>query len=754
MIPLLTAGTAHGQDPAKPSRADVDFFEAKVRPVLVERCFKCHSMTAKKSKGNLLLDGRASILKGGDSGAAAVAGQPDKSLLLRAVSYKDAELSMPPNGKLPDHEIAALAEWVRRGLPFPGPAATAEAKTTIDIDAGRKFWSFQPLQKTAPVAVKQTPWVQRPIDAFILAELEKQRMTPSPAAAPRVLIRRLYFDVIGLPPAPEEVKEFVKAWDAASAKRQAIVADLVEKLLASPRYGERWGRYWLDLARYCDIGEPWTETKGLPHHYRDWVVKAINDDVPYDQFVVKQLAADLLPNPTPADQAALGFIGLSPSYWKELKLAPDVIKSVVAEEWEERIHAVTSTFLGLTVSCARCHDHKFDPITTHDYYALAGIFASTRLADRPVKDFRFLIDDFRLPGRLGLTTFDAAAQAYAIENQKSKIHYVPGVEDASLFVLPDGPHKTKLEYKMGAALDVAMQIRGSSTNLGPNVPRRFLSVLSPGDPRPFKQGSGRLELARAIVTDAAPLSARVIVNRIWKHHFGRGLVETPSDFGAQGDRPTHPQLLDDLAARFIANGWSMKWLHREILLSATYQQESGIRSQESGVRADPDNKWLGRMPRRRLEVEAWRDAMLAVTGVLDRRVGGPAQELGDPKNQRRTLYGTVKRRELSDLLRLHDFPDPTTHSANRVPTITPLQQLYTLNGPLMQQQAAALVKRLQGEAATTDDRIRRAYALLYNRPATAAQLRLAKEFLTPESDTAWQQYAQVLLGSNEFLFVD
>jgi len=299
-----------------------------------------------------------------------------------------------------------------------------------------------------------------------------------------------------------------------------------------------------------------------------------------------------------------------------------------------------------------------------------------------------------------------------------------------------------------------MQIRGSATNLGPNVPRRFLSVLSPGDPQPFQQGSGRLELARSIVTDAAPLSARVIVNRVWKHHFGRGLVETPSDFGAQGDRPTHPQLFDDLAARFIANGWSMKWLHREILLSATYQQASWIRSQGSGITADPDNKWLGRMPRRRLEVEAWRDAMLAVTGTLDRRVGGPAQELSDPKNQRRTLYGTVKRRELSDLLRLHDFPDPTTHSANRVPTITPLQQLYTLNGPLMQQQAAALVKRLQSEAATTEDRVRRAYALLYGRPATAAQVQLAKAFLTPESDAAWQQYAQVLLGSNEFLFVD
>ncbi len=763
--------SVRAQQPATPNREDRDFFEAKVRPVLVERCFKCHSVQAKKAKGNLQLDSRAGVLKGGDSGPAAQPGNLEKSLILRAVGYQDADLAMPPQGKLPDHEIAALTEWVRRGLPYPGPAKTGETTSTINRAEGRKFWSFQPVRPLPAPAVKQGDWVRRPIDAYVLAELEKQGLAPSPAAGPRTLIRRLYFDLIGLPPTPEEVEEFVRAWDAAGAKRQALIKNLVDRLLAAPHYGERWGRYWLDLARYCDVAEPWAEHKGQPQLYRDWIVKAINDDVPYDQFVTKQLAADLLPEGKAEDRAALGFLGLSPTYWKELKLAPDVIKTVVAEEWEERIHAVTSTFLGLTVSCARCHDHKFDPVTTHDYYALAGVFASTRLADRPVKDFRFLIGDFRLPPLLGLPTYDVAVLVFksTIENQKSKMNHVPGVEDASLLVLPDGPHKTRLEYKMAAALDVAMQIRGSATNLGPTVPRRFLTVLSPADAKPFTRGSGRLELARAIVTDAAPLTARVMVNRVWKHHFGRGLVETPSDFGAQGDRPTHPQLLDDLSARFIQNGWSLKWLHREILLSATYQQESGVRSQESGGqtsspkasnaslgdRIDPDNKLIWRANRRRLDVEAWRDAMLAVTGMLDRRVGGPALDLGDPTNQRRTLYGVVKRRELSDLLRLHDFPDPTTHSASRVPTITPLQQLYTLNGPLLQQQAAALVKRLHTDVpSTTDDRIRRAYLLLYGRRPTDAQVQLGLEFLTPVSEAIWQQYAQVLLGSNEFLFVD
>lgn len=759
---LATACSA-GAQTQTPTRADADFFEAKVRPVLIERCFKCHSTAAKKSKGHLLLDSRDAILKGGDSGSAALPGQPDKSLMLRAVGYQDAELAMPPQGKLADHEIAALTEWVRRGLPFPGAAKAGETKTTINIAEGRKFWSFQPVRPMPAPAVKRSEWVRRPIDAFVLAELEKHALAPAPPADSRTLIRRMHFDVIGLPPTPEEVEEFVHTWDATGSQRHALTAELVDRLLSSPHYGERWGRYWLDLARYCDFAEPWAEHKGQPHHYRDWVVKAISDDVPYDQFVIKQLAADLAPDAKPEDHAALGFLGLSPTYWKELKLAPDVIKTVVAEEWEERIHAVASTFLGLTVSCARCHDHKFDPITTHDYYALAGIFASTRLADRPVKDCRFLMGEFRLPTALTFANYDAAMQLLQskIENQKLKMNSVPGVDDASLLVLPDGPHKTKLEYQP-AALQVAMQIRGSVNNLGPVVPRRFLAVLSSADAKPFTLGSGRLELAKAIVTDAAPLTARVIVNRVWRQHFGRGLVETPSDFGAQGDRPTHPQLLDDLAARFIRNGWSLKWLHREILLSATYQQTvSGQWSVVSGQKdknaqaIDPDNKLLWRANRRRLDVEAWRDAMLAVSGTLDRRVGGPALDLGDPKNQRRTLYGIVKRRELSDLLRLHDFPDPTAHAGNRVPTITPLQQLYTLNGPLLQQQAAALVKRLQSEVAgTTEDRIRRAYLLLYGRPATAAQVRLGQEFLSSAGDAAWQQYAQALLGSNEFLFVD
>jgi Protein of unknown function (DUF1549)/Protein of unknown function (DUF1553)/Planctomycete cytochrome C len=756
---------------AAESPADREFFERKVRPLLVERCHSCHSTAAKKQKGGLRLDSAAAVLKGGQSGPAVIVGEPEKSRLIEAVRYGNKELLMPPRGKLSEKDVAILEEWIRRGVPFPesGAASGERQLTGVSIAEGRKWWAFQPVRKVTPPAVRDASWPRRRIDPFILAQLEKHGLTPSRDADRRVLIRRAKFDLLGLPPTPEEVETFVNDPGADAYER------LVERLLTSPLYGERWGRFWLDLARYADVTEPWSDVKAPAHVYRDWVVRAFNDDLPYDRFVRLQLAADLMPDVAPADRAALGFIGLSPTYWKELKLDKDVIRTVVAEEWEERIHTLGSTFLGLTVACARCHDHKFDPISQADYYALAGIFASTRLTNRSmlpdclaaqvtqahegVKTLQGQIDKLQAKKPL------PAEATKEIEGLKSQIAEVrrttphfddlpaPGVDEASLYVLPDGPNKTKLEYKAGAALDVAMQLRGNPANTGPVVPRRFLAVLSSDPPKPFKQGSGRLELANAIVTDGGPLAARVIVNRVWKSHFGAGLVETPSDFGSQGARPSHPDLLDDLAARFVENGWSLKWLHREIMLSATYRQSS--RTNAKLQAADADNRLLGRMNRRRLEVEAWRDAMLAVTGTLRLEIGGPARELGDPSNQRRTLYGTVTRRELSDLLRLHDVPDATTHSAGRVATTTPLQGLFVLNSPLMQAQSAALVRRLKVEApGSIEERVRQAYLLLYGRPATERQVGLAMEFLKDGSDAVWEEYAQVLLGSNEFLFVD
>ena len=576
----------------------------------------------------------------------------------------------------------------------------------------------------------------------------------------RTLIRRASFDLVGLPPSPEEVYQFVQD-DAPDAYSR-----LIDRLLASPHHGERWGRFWLDHARYTDKTASWLELTGQAYLYRDWVVEAMNADMPYDQFVRRQLATDMMPETGPDDLPALGFLALSPTYWKELRLAPDVIKAVVAEEWEERIDAVGRTFLGLTLACARCHDHKFDPISQEDYYGLAGVFASIRLADRPlvsdedaaaIEKKKATIQKLQQEIESLMATNIEGKSQNRIAELTAQISYLklstPDldapmaniVEDASLYVLPDGPEKTKLEYKLSEARDVAVHIRGNPAKEGPVIPRRFLTVLSTS-PTPFQNGSGRLELANAIINEGAPLSARVIVNRIWQHHFGRGLVATPSNFGTQGERPTHPELLDDLTSRFIQADWSIKRLHRELILSATYQQNS-------------DGE--GVINRRRLEIEAWRDAMLFVSGNLDSQIGGAPMGLNDTKNRRRTVYGTVHRRELDTMLRMHDFPDPTAHSPTRHPTITPLQQLFVLNSPFMAQQAEALAMRLKHDTkGGTNAMMRRAYELLFGRVPTESEVQAALEFLIngdsekQATDERWQQYTQVLLGSNEFLFVD
>jgi len=496
--------------------------------------------------------------------------------------------------------------------------------------------------------------------------------------------------------------------------------------------------------------------------------------------VKRQLAADMMKDTKPSDSAALGFVGLSPTYWKELKLAPDVIKTVVAEEWEERIDAVGRTFLGLTLACARCHDHKFDPVSQEDYYALAGVFASTRLADRPVisdqqlqivqqarlrvKSLEEQLGELKKKSNREATPTKLAEIEAAIARIKRKTpNYdspmAHAVEEAAIHVLADGPNNTKLEYKPGRPRNVPIHIRGNPAKPGEIMKRRFLKVLSRGDPRPFSNGSGRLELAEAIVSDAGPLAARVIVNRIWHHHFGRGIVTTPSNFGVQGSRPTHPELLDDLAARFVRHGWSLKWLHREIMLSATYQQASAFDSVKQAV--DPDNHLYWRMNRRRLDIEAWRDAMLDVCGTIDVRLDGPPTDLNDVENRRRTVYGLVHRRDLNYMLRLHDFADPTGHSPKREETITPLQQLFVLNSEFMRKRAAELDSRLSNaDVNSIEDKIEQAYQLLFGRSPSTSQKQAAVDYLTSNSsgatvtDEVWRNYLQVLLGSNEFMFID
>ncbi len=752
---------AFGQTP--PTTEDITFFEQKVRPLLVERCYSCHSREAKNLKGGLHLDTLDLILAGGDSGPAVVAGQADESLLIQAVRYQDTSTAMPPDGKLTDREIAILEDWVRRGVPFPSSEHAERVQKKIDIAEGRKHWAFQTLKNGTPPPVTQSQWPLQKIDTFVLAELESQGLAPSKQASRRVLLRRVKFDLLGLPPTLEEIVEFEND-DSPDAYERRVNA-----WLDSPRYGERWARSWLELARYCDVMEDWAETLGNGYLYRDWVVQALNQDVRYDRFVQLQLAADQMDDAVPSDLAALGFIGLSPSYWKELQLPVEIIKTIVSDEIEERVHTVSSTFLGLNLACARCHDHKFDPISAEDYYALAGVLANTKTCDRALAanvDSAKIYEARKLVKKLEaelkpLEAMKSEENDKKIAEIQSKIDeakatpgfdslLAPGVIDSRLVVLnADGTHGSKIVYE-DTIKDAELEIRGNPNKLAQVVPRRFVSVLAQDPSTPFSKGSGRLELAQCLTSDSAALVARVMVNRIWKLHFGVGLVETPSDFGRQGQLPSHPALLDDLAFRFIDSGWSIKWLHREILLSSTYQQASGPPSP-----MDPDCRYYSKFPRQRLSVESWRDTILEACGNLDNQIGGTPSDLNQSTNHRRTIYGIVKRRELNDLLRLFDFPDPLTHTPSRTPTTTPLQQLFTLNSTLIMEQSQALVERLAREVGTDDEmRIQRAYHLVFARTPSDQELQTGLQFVRDNPADAWVQYVQVLLGSNEFLFVE
>ena len=674
-------------------------------------------------------------------------------------------------------------------------STAAESKALAKKAAPQIPWSFLPLRESPPPKVRNARWPQTQLDHFLLAKMEKAGVKPTATADPRALIRRLHFDLTGLPPSPEEVEAFVRNFSPSHSptfspasgaggkvsmreSEQRAVAAAVERLLASPAYGERYARYWLDLARYVDETASWLEKTSGAHLYRDWVIKAFNDDLPYDQFVMRQIATDQMGLP-PADRPALAFLGLAPTYWKELQLPPDIIKGTVADEWEEHVDTLSRTFLGLTLACARCHDHKSDPITAADYYGIAGVFASVRHAEVPTMGDQFWLpvkkaresvsalekerDELKKkkPAPADLTNQVAVIEQKIAGLKTNTPHFnmpmATAVEDAALFVIPAANNKgTVLDFKPGQARDLELMKRGDPNNTGAVVPRRFLSAFpaKDGQPRRFTTGSGRLELAQAIVQEAAPLTARVIVNRIWKHHFGRGIVDTPSEFGLTGDAPSHPELLDDLTARFIKNGWSIKWLHREILLSAAWQQSSLAPDSE---KRDPENKLFARMSRRRLDFEAWRDTTLACAGTLERSMGGVATPLTSDKNLRRTLYGTVNRHELEPMLRIHDFPDPAAHSAARTETATALHMLFSLNSPFLLAQADALVARMEKEAGPMlNARVTRAHAILFQRPPTAKELAMATGFLTGrETDKkAWSQYAQALLASNETQFVD
>ena len=586
--------------------------------------------------------------------------------------------------------------------------AENKAEAQIDWAMAREWWAFQSPTKAELPQINQAAWPSRRIDHFVLAKLEAKKLSPSPAATKHTLARRLYLDLTGLPPTPEKMRAFL------GDETDGAYEMLVEELMQRTAYGERLASMWLNKARYAEdqahqVGGNTAFFYPNAFKYRKWVIDAFNNDLPYDDFIRKQLAADLEKDKSVTDLPALGFIGLGHKFYNRNRL------TVKAEEWSEQVDTLTRAFLGLTVACAQCHDHKYDPVTQKDYYALAGVFASTDLVDRMEDGSEIKKDSEAHKKRIGT------------------IHIVRDTKPKDLHVF----------------------LRGNTETKGDLVKRRFLKVLAQNEPKSFTQGSGRLELAEAIADPNNPLTARVIVNRVWSIFFGRGLVATPSNFGQLGSLPSHSELLDDLAVRFMENNWSIKWLVRELVLSSTYQQNSQIISRNELI--DPANIYLWRMNRRRLSVEQWRDSILAASNNLDRR-GGESLELTDAKNVRRTIYGRVSRKKLSDILIQFDYPDANVHSAKRSDTTTAIQKLFIINSSFMVEQAKGLAKRITGDSSATDlTHIQSTYALLYNRQPTRKETDLGLAFLRlPEEGklTRWEQYSHALLAANEMMFVD
>ncbi len=890
---------------AENDRAGMEFFESKIRPVLVQHCYRCHSQKAlkrKRLKAGLLVDSKAGLLKGGDNGPAIVPGKLKESLLIKALHFQD-DLEMPPSGKLPAKVIADFEAWVKMGAPDPRIGKSVKVKTGIDLEKGRQFWAFQ-CPEAGPVP-KNTEhhWSKTSIDRFLYAKLKEKNLRPVRLASKQQLARRAYFQLIGLPPTPKEMDQFVN--DASPNAYR----NLINRLLDSPHYGEKWARHWLDVARYAeDQAHTFAvRKKSSAYQYRDWVIKAFNDDMPFDRFAKLQIAGDLIQEKD-TDKfiqfAGLGFLGLGAEYYKNTNAA-----QAIADELDDRVDTLTRGFLGLTVSCARCHDHKYDPIATKDYYSLAGIFNGSRLVDAPLssdeevraynegqnrirkkndainkwlqekvvalaqpefaKISKYLqtawriqtlrkgkvrhslgkiaqeediseyylnrwvsylgsnnakrnalfkewlrksptatkakqYSDVTIPVDVQKGADKVAADILAIWKEKSTkgkrsrpkqqlldnlVRRNPGpfyidnrrVEREHLSKSDLGHLKTmraelnELKKTAPEKYEVAHIIRGGGNTMqvyirgnpkkkgdwaAKGLPPVVTGVRLPTDEKAAKaRPYSRLDLANEIASRDNPLTARVIVNRVWQWHFGRGLVGTSSNFGKLGDRPTHPELLDWLTVRFIESGWSLRWLHREIMLSTAYQLSSVGNANNEKI--DPENLYRWQWSRRRLDVEIWRDSLLAVSGQLDRALGGPTIDLGDKNNRRRTVYAKISRHKLDGLLRLFDFPDANVTSAKRTDTTVPQQQLFVLNSDFMVNMAKAFAHRVQKEASSDPERIRLAYRLAFGRSPTDQEQSLGERFLRLPAATQgqdqlsrWEQYSQALLATNEFIYLD
>ncbi|MBN9690275.1 MAG: DUF1553 domain-containing protein [Verrucomicrobia bacterium] len=799
------SGTGEVPDPTtarfavQPTAEQLDFFERRIRPVLVEHCYECHSAQAKQIKGGLVIDSRAGLVRGGDTGPVVTPGDPEASLLIQAIRRTDPNLVMPPRHTLPQEVVADFESWVRAGAPDPrteNTVAAAQARSAIDWTAAKQWWSFRPLATNAPPPVQQAAWPAGDLDRFILARMEAAGLSPAPQATPAALIRRVTFDLTGLPPTPEEIRAFT---DDASP---TAYARLVDRLLATPQYGERWGRHWLDVVRYADTAG---DNSDFPvpqlYRYRNWVITAFNRDLPFDQFVRQQLAGDLLPAATPEQQQeqiiATGYLANARRFGSRVEDYPQHLTI------EDTLDNVGRTFLGLSLNCARCHDHKFDPITAEDYYALYGIFHSTRYPwpgielEQKQRDLVPLVEPSRrLEVEAQLRTREREQRRLEKEvqrlrdslkeapaDQKSAVEQkIRDAESAAREYARQTP-TFDLAYAVAEATkaeNVAVQLKGDPAKPGRVVPRRFLTVLGGAELPPESGTSGRKQLANWILESGGPLMSRVLVNRLWHYHFGRGLVPTPNDFGSQGKPPTHPELLDWLAGQFKESGYSLKAMHRLILLSETYRQRS-LRSAEA-VEKDPTNELLSGFPRRRLDAEAIRDTLLTLGGSLDRTPGeahpfppqsewkftqhNPFKAIYD--TPRRSVYLMTQRIQRHPFLATFDGADPAASTPARLTSTTPVQALLLLNDPLVHEQSRRFAERLLAQNGPDSERVTAAFEQALGRPPRAEELTGSLNYLTdvtaryrantppptqPELE-AWQSLIRVLFRLNEFVYLD
>jgi len=780
-------------------RAQVEFFEKKIRPVLVNNCYECHSH-GKKIKGGLRLDTKDAIRTGGDTGPAIVPRDLKDSLLIEAIHWTDEDLQMPPKKKLPESVIRDLERWVQMGAPDPRTGGTV-IRREIDLEAGKKFWAFQPLDHSQP-KTKNKSWPRASIDRHVLAGLEAKGLQPVADAAKRTLIRRVYFDLIGLPPSPEAVTDFLADQSSKSLEK------VVDKLLASSQFGERWGRHWLDVARYAE-SNGMERNAAFPHawRYRDYVIDAFNNDKPFNQFITEQVAGDLMPGKTTDERhIATGFLALGPKSLNNKNRAEFLMDTV-----DEQLDVTTRAFMSLTVACARCHDHKFDPIPTEDYYAMAGIFRSSRAhfggggagvkvktplielqegraakeaAPKPADNTRKVAELKKRQRAIAVETREIQQQLKGkaktnplfkelAQERKKNLALIRKLSKKGRTPKQTGP--MAMGVTEGSPADVKVHKRGDVASLGALVLRGFPQVLDFSKLEVNAKQSGRLQLAEWIASPQNPLTARVFANRVWHHLFGRGIVRTVDNFGETGERPTNPALLDYLASRFISQGWSPKKLIREVVLSRAYQMSS--KHHAANAKTDPGNALFWKMNQRRLDAESMRDAMLEVSGRLKlsplqgsevQKVGednlgrnlAKLQQLRNAEHDHRSVYLPVARQAVPEVLKTFDFAEPSIIVGRREITTVPTQALFLLNSKFVTTQAGAMAERVL-QAGDERARIDLAFQLAFARSATNEEQARTIAFLA-ECNTdgkvaqlqAWTTFCQALLASAEFRYLN